>query len=110
MDSSNALAEAFPQLVVRVDEFGNKLVGPDGLDGKVGQVSDSINGMLDDMRKTADIKMFKGKSGETAFSNTFDEQYKIIKEARKGLNNKLIDNQYLGVDEAVEKYPEKIKA
>ena len=59
LDSSNALAEAFPQLVVRVDEFGNKLVGPDELDGKVGQVSDSINGMLDDMRKTADIKMFK---------------------------------------------------
>lgn len=110
LDSSNALAEAFPELVVRVDEFGNKLVGPDGLNGKVGQVSDSINGMLDDMRKTADIKMFKGKSGETAFSNTFDEQYKIIKEARKGLNNKIIDNQYHGVDEAVERYPEKIKA
>ena len=109
LDSSNALAEAFPELVVRVDEFGNKLVGPDGLDGKVGQVSDSINNMLDDMRKTADIKMFKGKSGETAFSNTFDEQYKIIKEARRGLNNKLIDNQYLGVNEAVERYPEKIK-
>lgn len=110
LDSSNALAEAFPELVVRVDEFGNKLVGPAGLNGKVGQVSDSINGMLDDMRKTADIKMFKGKSGETAFSNTFDEQYKIIKEARKGLNNKIIDNQYHGVDEAVERYPEKIKA
>ncbi len=109
LDSSNALAEAFPELVVRVDEFGNKLVGPDGLDGKVGQVSDSLNNMLDDMRKTADIKMFKGKSGETAFSNTFDEQYKIIKEARRGLNNKLIDNQYLGVNEAVERYPEKIK-
>ena len=33
LDSSNALAEAFPELVVRTDELGNKFVGPDGLSG-----------------------------------------------------------------------------
>ena len=33
LDSSNALAESFPELVVRTDELGNKFVGPDGLSG-----------------------------------------------------------------------------
>lgn len=110
LDSSNALAEAFPELVVRVDEFGNKLVGPNGLDGKVGAVTDRLDEMLETSKKAADIAMFKTDSGVSGFSNVFDEQYALIKEARNGINNKIVNGEYHGTSAAISGYDFQIKS
>ena len=58
LDLSNKLAEAFPELVVRTDEYGNKLIGPDGLSGKVGEVTDSVNKMVASLKEAATTKFF----------------------------------------------------
>lgn len=94
LDSSNALAEAFPELVVRTDELGNKFVGPDGLSGKVGEVTEKVNELTEASKKAADSALFKvedkgifgGKS--SGFSNVFDEQRDILGEANNTLKYK----------------------
>lgn len=97
LDSSNALAEAFPELVVRTDELGNKFVGPDGLSGQVGEVTEKIDELTEASRKAADSELFKMKDVKFAgfnvgqksgFSNVFDEQAKILGEANNTLNYK----------------------
>ena len=95
LESSNALAEAFPELIVRTDELGNKFVGPNGLSGQVEEVTEKINELTEASRKAADIELFKqrdvtvgAKVGtESGFSNVFDEQKKIIDNAKKQLKN-----------------------
>ena len=96
LDSSNALAEAFPELVVRTDELGNKFVGADGLSGQVSEVTDKVNELTEASKKAADSELFKMqdvnflgifKTGEkSGFSNVFDEQSKIIGDAKYTLN------------------------
>ena len=97
LDSSNALAEAFPELVVRTDELGNKFVGPDGLSGQVGEVTEKIDELTEVSRKAADSELFKMKDVKFAgfnvgqksgFSNVFDEQAKILGEANNTLKYK----------------------
>lgn len=97
LDSSNALAEAFPELVVRTDELGNKFVGPDGLSGQVGEVTQKIDELTEASRKAADSELFKMKDvtfaginvgKKSGFSNVFDEQSKILGEANNTLNYK----------------------
>ena len=97
LDSSNALAEAFPELVVRTDELGNKFVGPDGLSGQVGEVTQKIDELTEASRKAADSELFKMKDvtfaginvgKKSGFSNVFDEQSKIIGEANNTLKYK----------------------
>ena len=95
LESSNALAEVFPELVVRTDELGNKFVGPNGLSGQVGEVTEKINELTEASRKVADIELFKQRDvtvgtkvgTESGFSNVFDEQKKIIDNAKKQLKN-----------------------
>jgi len=101
LDSSNALAEAFPDLVVRTDELGNKLVGPDGLSGKVGEVTKKVDELTEASRKAADSALFKvedkgifGKS--SGFSNVFDEQRDILYKANNALKYK--QKNIYGVD------------
>ena len=63
LDLSNKLAEAFPELVVRTDEYGNKLVGPDGLAGKVGEVTEAVDKMVQSLKETATAKFFDNGGG-----------------------------------------------
>lgn len=63
LDLSNKLAEAFPELVVRTDEYGNKLVGPDGLAGKVGEVTEAVDKMVQSLKETATAKFFENGGG-----------------------------------------------
>lgn len=97
LDSSNALAESFPELVVRTDELGNKFVGPDGLSGQVGEVTQKIDELTEASRKAADSELFKMKDvtfaginigKKSGFSNVFDEQSKILGEANNTLKYK----------------------
>ncbi len=97
LNSSNALAEAFPELVVRTDKLGNKFVGPDGLSGQVGEVTQKIDELTEASRKAADSELFKMKDvtfagfnvgKKSGFSNVFDEQSKILGEANNTLKYK----------------------
>lgn len=106
LDSSNALAEAFPDLVVRVDEFGNKLVGPDGLKGKVGSITEEIDKMTESMKIDAATDFFKQVRGkhtgdffgtEDAYGQVFSEQMDVIMKARKKLTGNGMYNKYKGV-------------
>lgn len=63
LDLSNKLAEAFPELVVRTDEYGNKLVGPDGLAGKVGEVTKAVDEMVQSLKEAANAKFFDNGGG-----------------------------------------------
>ena len=54
LDTSNKLAESFPNLIVRTDEAGNSFLG---LNGKVGTVTDSVNELVDSLQKEADFKL-----------------------------------------------------
>lgn len=63
LDLSNKLAEAFPELVVRTDEYGNKLVGPDGLAGKVGEVTKAVDEMVQSLKEAATAKFFDNGGG-----------------------------------------------
>lgn len=63
LDLSNKLAEAFPELVVRTDEYGNKLIGPDGLSGKVGQVTDSVDKMVASLKEASTTAFFNNDTG-----------------------------------------------
>lgn len=51
LDASNALAEVFPELTMYTDDQGNKIVG---LNGKVTELTDTINEYIDAQQRAAD--------------------------------------------------------
>jgi len=60
---SNDIAEVFPELVVRTDEFGNKLIGPNGIEGRVGKVTEAIDSLTESAEKAANVALFKNPDG-----------------------------------------------
>lgn len=66
LELSNDIAEVFPELVVRTDEFGNKLVGPEGIEGRVGKVTEAINDLTNSAEKAANVALFKNPDGISA--------------------------------------------
>lgn len=102
LDLSNKLAEAFPELVVRTDEYGNKLVGPDGLAGKVGEVAEAVDKMVQSLKETATAKFFDNGGGFfnwvhqwlsptdsdlSVFGQQWENSVKNISKAGNKLNN-----------------------
>ena len=75
LDLSNKLAEAFPDLVVRTDEYGNKLVGPDGLAGKVGEVSEAVDNLVEKLKESSTVAFFNNDTGSifSGFLNRVNE-------------------------------------
>lgn len=91
LDTSNKLAESFPNLIVRTDEAGNSFLG---LNGKVGTVTDSVNELVDSLQKEADFKLLDSdyfdQIVDEATSSRSDLEKQIKKkknEARKYMNN-----------------------
>lgn len=85
LDLSNKLAEAFPELVVRTDEYGNKLIGPDGLSGKVGEVTDSVNKMVASLKEASTIQFFENDTGGF-FSGFNNWMHKFFSEGHSDLS------------------------
>ena len=63
LELSNDIAEVFPELVVRTDEFGNKLIGPNGIEGRVGKVTEAIDSLTESAEKAANVALFKNPDG-----------------------------------------------
>ncbi len=91
LDTSNKLAESFPNLIVRTDEAGNSFLG---LNGKVGTVTDSVNELVDSLQKEADFKLLDSdyfdQIVDEATSSRSDLEKQIKKkkdEARKYMNH-----------------------
>ena len=80
LDTSNALAEAFPELVVRTDEAGNSFLG---LNGKVGTITESVNELTDALQKQADISMLS--------EEVFGETLNADKEEKEQLEKQLLE-------------------
>ena len=85
LDLSNKLAEAFPELVVRTDEYGNKLIGPDGLSGKVGEVTDSVNKMVTSLKEASTVQFFENDTGGF-FSGFNNWMHKFFSEGHSDLS------------------------
>ena len=86
LDTSNALAEVFPDLVVRTDEFGNKLLGAND---KVGTITDSVNELTLAMQRSYNASLVNkdlmGSVLEDA-QNPIDESLKNIKQYKNDLS------------------------
>ena len=78
LDTSNALAEVFPDLVVRTDEFGNKLLGAND---KVGTITDSVNELTLAMQRSYNASLINkdlmGSTLEEAQKSMEDSEGKI---------------------------------
>lgn len=134
LDLSNKLAEAFPNLVVRTDEYGNKLVGPDGLVGKVGEVSEAVDNLVKKLKESSTVAFFNNDTGGifseflnrvnefistghadlSVFGQQFNDTAKQIKNAKHelgrdgtyGLDSKIVakENYLATLDEGTEEY------
>ena len=112
LDLSNKLAEAFPELIVRTDEYGNKLIGPDGLSGKVGQVTDSVDKMVASLKEASTTaffnndtggifsdflnwvnKIFNNGSDLSVFGQQFEDASKNIQKAQYKLEDREVDGR-----------------
>lgn len=83
LDTSNSLAEVFPELVVRTDEFGNRLLGTND---KVGTITDSIKTLTLEMQKSYNSSLLNTDLFEDELSKAQDaqEEYdKVVKEQEK---------------------------
>lgn len=78
LDTSNALAEVFPDLVVRTDEFGNKLLGAND---KVGTITDSI--------KTLTLEMQKSYNSSLLNTDLFEDELSKAQDAQEEYNKTL---------------------
>ena len=76
LDTSNALAEVFPDLVVRTDEFGNKLLGTND---KVGTITDSVNELTLAMQRSYNASLIN----KDLMGSTLEETQKSIKESEE---------------------------
>ena len=70
LDKSNELAELFPDLVVRTDEAGNKLIG---LGNIVGGVAEEVANLNKELRHKADEKLLNENTWGQAFDKTYNE-------------------------------------
>lgn len=70
LDKSNELAELFPDLVVRTDEAGNKLIG---LGNIVGGVAEEVANLNKELRHKADEKLLNENTWGQAFNKTYNE-------------------------------------
>ena len=99
LDTSNSLAEIFPELVVRTDDMGNSLLG---VDGKVGQITDSVNELTLALQKAYNQSLidpnFAGQSLEEAQKTYLDAQKKID-EANKEIEK--LKNEISGYNKTV---------
>lgn len=79
LDKSNELAELFPELVVRTDEAGNKLVGIGNI---VGGVTEKVADLNRELQHQSDVNLLnKYLSGEA-----FNDSYSQIKDLQNKIN------------------------
>ena len=76
LDTSNSLAEVFPELVVRTDEFGNRLLGAND---KVGTITDSVNELTLAMQRSYNASLIN----KDLMGSTLEETQKSIKESEE---------------------------
>lgn len=76
LDTSNALAEVFPELVVRTDEFGNRLLGTND---KVGTITDSVNELTLAMQRSYNASLIN----KDLMGSTLEEAQKSIEDSEK---------------------------
>ena len=76
LDTSNALAEVFPDLVVRTDEFGNKLLGTND---KVGTITDSVNELTLAMQRSYNASLIN----KDLMGSTLEEAQKSMEDSEK---------------------------
>lgn len=91
LNKSNELAELFPELIVRTDEEGNKLVG---LGNAVGGVAEKVAELNKQLQHEADIKLLD----ENIFGEDFNDTYKQIADLEdkiKGLKEGTSDTDLL---------------
>lgn len=102
LDKSNELAELFPELVVRTDEAGNKLVGIGNI---VGGVTEKVADLNRELQHQSDEKLLdKYVSGEA-----FNENYSDIKDLQNKINGIKSGNAN-ALKEAYDKYNVKYKS
>ena len=91
LDSSNAIAEVFPQLISYTDEQGNKIVG---LDGKVANLTDTINEYTEAQQRNADQALLA--------DGLFNVNYKNAKKEWDNAKKQIEDSTslYKALDEA----------
>lgn len=70
LDKSNELAELFPDLVVRTDGAGNKLIG---LGNIVGGVAEEVANLNKELRHKADERLLNENTWGQAFDKTYNE-------------------------------------
>ena len=87
IETSNALAEIFPHLIVRTDEAGNSFLG---LNGKVSEITSTIEEYTDSLQKATDVQLLD--------KNIFGEHIKDTDKQRKELEKEVssLENDYAG--------------
>lgn len=78
LDSSNALAEVFPDLIQYTDDQGNAIVG---LNGGVATLTDTINEMIDAQQRATDQSLLN----PTLFNANYNEAKKSWDIAKEGI-------------------------
>ena len=112
LELSNDIAEVFPELVVRTDEFGNKLVGPEGIQGRVSKVTEAINDLTDSAEKAANVALFKNPDGISAALHKIFTGFSVspfgvdlestIKEYKKARTNEIkLQGQIFGAEQTL---------
>lgn len=71
LDISNELAEKFPELVVRTDEYGNSFLG---VEGKVKGVTEALEEQIKTSQRAADIALIDENVAGVAFKDAKKEQ------------------------------------
>ena len=78
LDSSNALAEVFPDLIQYTDDQGNAIIG---LNGGVAPLTDTINEMIDAQQRATDQALLD----PTLFNANYNEAKKSWDTAKEGI-------------------------
>ena len=99
LDTSNALAEVFPNLVVRIDEAGNKFLG---LNGRVTSVSDSIEQLTKQTQLLADDKLLT----KNIFGQQLKEDQKNLEKLQQAVTTAENSYAYYAEQSADEELPE----